>query len=557
MNSKLFVKFKSRSGGLLGVVVGLFIASSALAQSIGQSDLSGPSSIEGKTAELLQSTPRQKRSKTKEPFGANLFSGGFGGEREDGLNPNYIISPGDQINLRIWGAVETNNMVTVDPQGNIFVPGVGPVTVGGTMNKNLNDKVTAAVRTVYTDNVSVYTSLNSTQPVAVFVTGFVVNPGRYAGIPSNSALHFLDRAGGIDSEKGSYRDIRVLRNSKIIASVDLYDFLLEGRIENVQFTDGDTIVVGQRGNVVSVSGDVNNPAMFEFMDEAIPGNNISKAVLLKPGVTYVGVSGIRQSQPFSVYLPIDEFEQMKLQDGDLLAFRTDMHDQVIVVDVEGSFDGPSRFAVPRNTRLPELLDYIPVDIELTDTASVSIKRLSIQERQQASLDNSLRRLESQYLTASSQTDSEAAIRAQEAKMISEFVQRARQVEPNGRLVVARDARVADVLLQNGDVITIPSKNDSVLLSGEVLVAQAMLFEPGIKARTYIQRSGGFSNQADEKRIVLVHANGEVTTGANPDVRAGDEIIVLPKVHVKNLQIASVIVDIMYKIAVAASVAVKL
>lgn len=542
---------------LLGMVFGLVVSSSALAQSIGQTDIPIATSAAGKTAELLQATPRPKRSKKAEPFGANLFRGGFGGEREDGLNPNYIISPGDQINLRIWGAVETNNMVTVDPQGNIFVPGVGPVTVGGTLNKNLNDKVTAAVRTVYTDNVSVYTSLNSTQPVAVFVTGFVVNPGRYAGIPSNSALHFLDRAGGIDPEKGSYRDIRVLRNSKVIASVDLYDFLLEGRIENVQFTDGDTIVVGQRGNVVSVSGDVNNPAMFEFLDSVVPGASIAKAVLLKPGVTYVGVSGIRDAEPFSVYLPFAEFGQMKLQDGDQLAFRSDMHDQVIVVDIEGSFDGPSRFAVPRNTRLPELLDYIPVDIELTDTVSVSIKRLSIQERQQASLENSLRRLESQYLTASSQTDGEAAIRAQEAKMISEFVQRARNVEPNGRLVVSRNEQVADVILQNGDVVTIPPKSDSVLLSGEVLVAQAMLFEPGVKARTYIQRSGGFSNQADEKRIVLVHANGEVTTDANPMVRAGDEIIVLPKIHVKNLQIASVIVDIMYKIAVAASVAVKL
>jgi len=541
----------------LGVLLCCLLASAASAQSIGQSDPVVPTNTAGQTAELLQAPVEPSGPPMAEPFGANLFRGGFSGEREDGLNPDYAISPGDLINLRIWGAIELNSNVVVDPQGNVFVPGVGPVNVGGTLNMHLNDTVAAAVRNVYTDNVSVYTSLNSTQPVAVFVTGFVVSPGRYAGIPSSSTLHFLDRAGGIDAGKGSYRNIRIMRGDTVLAQVDLYDFLFDGRIANVQFRDGDTIVVGKRGNVVSVAGDVNNPAMFEFMAPVIKGADIAQSVLLKPGVTYVGVSGIRVSQPFSVYLPFAEFAQTELRDGDQLAFRSDMHDDVIVVDIEGSFSGPSRFAVPRDTRLPELLDHIPVDIELTDTLSVSIKRLSIQERQRSSLESSLRRLESQYLTASSQTDGEAAIRAQEARMISEFVARARQVEPNGRLVVTRNRKVADVLLQNGDVITIPSRSDSVLLSGEVLVAQAMLFEPGTGARSYIERSGGYSNQADKKRIVLIHANGEVTTSKNPVVRPGDEIIVLPKVHVKNLQIASVIVDIMYKIAVAAAVAVKL
>jgi len=539
------------------VLAALLVSNPVAAQSIGQTDIPVSADTAGTTAELLQAPQQSSAPAMAEPFGASLFRGGFSGEREDGLNPDYLISPGDQINLRIWGAVELNNMVTVDPQGNIFVPGVGPVQVGGTLNQHLNETVAASVRNVYTDNVSVYTSLNSTQPVAVFVTGNVTSPGRYAGVPSSSALYFLDRAGGINAQTGSYRDIRVMRGDTKLAQIDLYDFLTEGRIEHIQFKDGDTIVVGRRGNVVSVAGDVGNPAMFEFLSPSISGADIARSVLLKPGVTYVGVSGIRNSQPFSVYLPYAEFGKTDIRDGDQLAFRSDMHDEVIVVDIEGSFEGPSRYAVPRNTRLPELLDHIPVDLELTDTASVSIKRVSIQERQQASLENSLRRLESQYLTASSQTDGEAAIRAQEARMITEFVARARQIEPNGRLVVTRNQTVADVMLQNGDVITIPRKSDSVLLSGEVLVAQAMLFEPGVKARTYIDRSGGYSNQADRKRIVLVHANGEVTTAENPVVRAGDEIIVLPKVHVKNLQIASVIVDIVYKIAVAASVAVQL
>jgi len=542
----------------LFAIVTCLYTGSVIAQSISSGDITVPVSETDSAAALLQSpdTSADKSAET-EPFGANLFQGGFSAEREDGINPDYLIAAGDSINLRIWGAVEINTVSVVDPQGNIFVPGVGPVEVGGTPNRMLNDRVTAAVRTVFTDNVSVYTSLNGSQPVAVFVTGFVHNPGRFAGIPSNSALFFLDRAGGIDPERGSYRDIRVLRDSKEIAQVDLYDFLVKGIIKNVQFKDGDTIVVGQRGNTLSVTGDVNNPAQFEFSESTIKGGDIVESVLLQPGVTYVGVSGIRAAEPFSTYLPFEEFKNFTLADGDQLFFKADNHDNVIVVDVEGMFEGPSRFAIPRNTRLPELLDYIPVDIELTDPQSVSIKRKSIAERQRASLESSLNRLEARYLTASSQTDAESVIRAQEAKLITEFVNRARKVEPNGRLVVANGETIADVVLQNGDVITLPERSESVLLSGEVLVTQAMLYRKDRPAREYIANSGGFSLQADRERIVLIHANGEVTTAENPIVRAGDEIIVLPKVPVKNLQIASVIVDILYKVAVAASVAVAL
>lgn len=531
------------------------------AQSLSLADVPSQTPDSQASQVMQQSTAgtagQNRGSPELEPFGSNLFNGGFSAEREDGVNPDYIVSRGDQISLRVWGAVEYNDVPTVDLDGNIFVPGVGPVKVAGVANRNLNEHVTNAVRTVYTDNVNVYTSLNGAQPVAVFVTGFVSNPGRFAGIPSNSVLYYLDRAGGIDRNRGSYRDVRVMRDNRLVAQIDLYRFLTRGEMSRLQFKDGDTIVVGRRGGVVSVTGDINNPAQFEFLQQSVKGRELSESVLMTPGVTHVGVSGIRNGEPFSVYVPLTEFGAMDIQDGYALSFRSDVHEQFIVVDVEGSHLGPSRYAVPKHTRLPEILDYIPVDRELTDTASVSIKRLSIAERQRESLENSLRRLETQYLTASSQTDAEASIRAQEARMIGEFVARARKVEPNGRLVVSRAGSVADVTLQNGDVITLPRKSDSVLLSGEVLVTQAMLYQQGMKARAYIEKTGGFSQQADQKRIVLVHVNGEVTTGENPVVRPGDEIIVLPKVPVKNLQIASVIVDILYKIAVAASVAVQL
>lgn len=554
--SQITVLLEHRVNRILLLLVAFVLASPLYAQSVGGSSLDVDTEASDDAAELLRQGQDLAAEKAK-PFGANLFNGGFSNDREDGLNPDYIVQPGDRVSVRIWGATQFSDHLTVDPQGNIFIPTVGPIMVAGTSNKDLNQRVSKSVATVFTDNVRVYTSLDGSQPVAVFVTGFVSNPGRFAGIPSNSALHFIDRAGGIGAEQGSYRDIKILRNGAPIASIDLYEFLLSGKMPAVQFKDGDTIVVGSRGSTVEVTGDVSNAAVFELSSQSIVGRELMDMALLSPGVGFAGVSGVRNGKTFSSYISLAEFAVMELQNGDSIHFRTDQHDEVIVVEVEGAHRGPSRFAVPRNTRLRELLDYIEIDPELSDAGSVSLKRKNIANRQKASLEESLQRLEARYLTASSQTDRESMIRAQEAQLIGQFVQRARKVKPNGRLVVANNGDIANVMLQSGDTISIPSRSDSVLLSGEVLVSQAMLYKDGQSAREYIARSGGFTSQALEERIVLVHTNGEVSSGKNPEVRPGDEIIVLPKVPVKNLQIASTIVDILYKIAVAASVAVRL
>lgn len=510
-------------------------------------------------AELLQEPAANAAGSELDllPFGARLFRGGFSNDREDGLNPNYLIQPGDRISVRIWGATEFNESLVVDHQGNIFVPTVGPILVKGVSNRDLNRRVASAVAGVFTDNVKVYTSLDGSQPVAVFVTGYVSMPGRFAGIPSNSVLYFLDRAGGIDALKGSYRSIEIQRDGQTITTLDLYSFLHSGDLPTVQFQDGDTIVVGRKGSTVTVTGDINNEGLFEFIGPVINGVQLSELSMIRAGVSHVGVSGIRNGESFSSYLSISEFRTAQLRDGDEVHFRADQNDSVIVVEVEGAYQGPSRYAVAKNTRLQDLLDYIEVDHELANIAAVSLKRQQVAMRQRAALNESLRRLQSRYLTASSQTDAESAIRTREAELINQFVKTAGQVEPNGRLVVARNGEVANVLLQSGDTITIPARSESILLSGEVLISQAILYEPGLRALDYIKRSGGFSTQADTDRLVVVHTNGAVSSGRNPEVRVGDEIIVLPRVPVKNLQIASTIVDIIYKVAVAASVAINL
>ncbi len=491
------------------------------------------------------------------PFGANLFTGGFRGAMGDGLNADYRIKPGDQITVRAWGAFEFDRVLPVDAQGNIFIPGSGPLNVEGQNSQQVDGSVRGAITSVYPDNVEVYTNLQGVQPVAVFVTGYVENPGRYAGTPNDSLLYFLDQAGGIDQDLGSYRQIRVVRDDRTVATVDLYDFLINGTIARPQFQDGDTIVVEERGPAIAVVGDVHREHRYELIGNQLSGAEIINLARLRSGVSHVLLRGDRDDGPIAQYFPINLFAGQTVRSGDEVVFSADQRSETIVVEVEGSYYGPSRFALPRNARLSELLDAIAVPENMTAVESVSLQRESVRQQQEQSLQDSLRRLETTYLGASSRTDQEAQIRLREAELIERFIERARELEPSGRLVVASSDGITDIRLQDGDVITIPEISDSVLISGEILVPQAAVYRPGMSVIDYVESAGGFTERADRDQILLVRQNGAVEHARNTPLRPGDEILVMPKAPTHNLQLASTLTQILFQIAVTTRVALDL
>ena len=502
----------------------------------------------------LQPSPQKARPVEQSllPFGSNLFDGGFQGEREDGLNPDYTVQPGDRITLRLWGATDFSGAVVVDTQGNIFIPEIGPIQVKGVKNSRLNQRIASAIKTVFTSNVNVYTNLEGTNPVLVYITGFVQRPGAYAGVASDSILFFLSRAGGIDKARGSFRDISVRRGGKEIASSDLYQFLISGILARPQFIDGDTIIVREKGAVVRAYGEVRNAFEFEIPKQGVAGNKLLAMVRPEATVSHVTLTGIRGDSPVSKYLNIQDFSKMTLFDGDEVIFEEDRHTPTITVRIEGSHLGPSRFSVPRGTTLLELLKYVEVDPALAAVNAIQIRRESVRVRQKQALEDSLRRLETTVLGASSATDAEAKIRVQEAQLISQFVARAREVEPRGVLVVAHDGELADIKLQNDDIVSIPERSNVVLVSGEVMVPQALVLRDGDTYQSYIDRVGGYSDRADESRALIIRQNGEVILHNGAPVLPGDEIMVLPKVPVKNLQMVATISQIIFQIALAAA-----
>jgi len=488
------------------------------------------------------------------PFGADLFQGNFAKGVFDELNGDYVIMPGDRIIVRLWGAHKFDGVLDVDAQGNLFLPEVGPVPVVGLKHAQLPQVVAERVRSVYTNNVEVYTNLINTQPVALYVTGFVTRPGRYAGGPTDSMLYYLDQAGGIDAERGSFRNIRILRDGRLLVKVDLYPFILDGSLPRPRLEEGDVILVGERGAGVIAQGQVRNSARFEFPSDArITGRQLADLATPLHKVSHVSVVGARNGAPYNTYVAIEEFQQMTLEDGDAVNFLADTPGVTIMVAATGAIVGASRYPVKKDTRLLELLYYIPVEPELANLNGIHINRKSVAEQQKKALEESLRRLEESSLTATSQSVDEANIRVREAELIAQFVAKAHSVKPVGTVVVGHDGKLRDINLEDGDVVVIPAKSDVVLISGEVIMPQAVVYSEGKNSRDYIALAGGFSHRADQRHILVAKPNGEVLSAAETNIAPGDHIMVLPKFHTKNLQTLKDISQILYQIAIATRV----
>ncbi len=490
------------------------------------------------------------------PYGANLFAGGYETERTDGLNDNYLVAPGDKINIWLWGAISYSDVVTVDNQGNIFVPEIGPIRVENIKASEVNRYVASQIKKVYTNNVSVYVNLLTATPVSVFLSGPVIRPGQYAGMASDSLLYFLKRAGGVDPERGSYRSIQIKRNGRVLVDVDLYDFIRSGHLPNVSFKDGDVILVTPQKPAITVSGGVRNPFRFELKQEKSLGSKLIEFSRPLAKISHVGVIGNRSNGPFSLYMPYNDFQSFELEDGDKVIFNDDLHAQVMDIQVSGSYLGPSYFAVQKRTKLHDLLNYIPVDPVLANIGSIYVLRQSVAERQKQMIEESLDRLERSVFTSPASSDGEATIRAKEAEMVLQFTERARKAEPLGKVVVSDSGHVANILLEQGDVIVIPNKTDLIQIGGEVLMPQAVVYNQDATIDDYIAWAGGFTERAEDARIAIVRANGLVEFDSPDPIRKGDQVLVLPKVDTKTMQAVKDITQIIYQIAIAANVAVK-
>ena len=531
------------------------------ASSQGSSQASPPETV-GEIRPDPQQSAVSAVNRDSQAFGASLFTGAFARQGPTQFNPDYLVAVGDSIRLRLWGSATFDDVLLVDPQGNIFIPAVGPVKILGVRNQDLQSVIEKAIHKMFRANVYSYANLSEAQPVRVYVGGFVKRPGLYNGTSMDSLLHYLDQAGGIDPERGSFLNIQVKRGAQIRTNMNLYDFLLEGRIPQVQLADGDIIFVSPRQKTVTVSGLAENAKRFEFSGTELNGADLVKLAKPFPLATHVRVTRNTGTIRNLEYYPLDQARSLQLSDGDELAFTADKRPGTITVRVEGEHQSSQEYQLPYGTRIGELLKRIQYS-ERSDVANLQLFRLSVKDRQKLILQTSLKSLEAAALSARSGTNEESQLRTNEAALILQWVERAKDIEPMGQVMIAQVNQRDDLLLENGDIVRVPVKDGLVLVGGEVMFPNTVPFESELSAQDYIERAGGFTQNADASKVIIAHRDGSFIENKDgffskaPKVRPGDHILVLPKIDVKSRQMAKEITQMLFQLALMAGVVTNL
>ena len=241
-----------------------------------------------------------------EYFGYNLFKNiptSFEPSETGAVDPGYIIGPGDNLRLSIWGAAEFQYQLIVDQQGNVFIPTAGQFFVSGTTYESLQKKLTIYLSKFYEgltgDPPTIFLdiTLSKLKPIKIFVTGEVSQPGGYNISSFATVFNALYSVGG-PLTSGSLRDIRVIRNNKVLTTVDIYDYILKGQlIGDVRLQNNDMIFIPPRKKSVSISGEVFRPAIYELKE----GENLSKIIEFAGGLNataYTGRIQINRIVPF-------------------------------------------------------------------------------------------------------------------------------------------------------------------------------------------------------------------------------------------------------------------
>lgn len=273
----------------------------------------------------------------------------------------YVLSSGDVLRLTLWGEVELSMDLTVDPAGRVLLPRAGPVPVAGLRMAEARERVRRALEGVYAGlraqppRMGVDLALLRVPPIGVFLVGEVERPGLYTLSAGSSVVHALYAAGG-PSVRGTLRAVRVVREGRLVAELDLYGYLLEGRLEpDVRLQDGDVVFVGLRRSTVAVEGAVRRPGLYEVL----PAERLSALLQMAGGLlpeayakrAYLErtLSGEPEPVRRALEVPLERvlsgLEDMELADGDrvLVLRRGDEVENTVIAT--GAIHRPARLAL--------------------------------------------------------------------------------------------------------------------------------------------------------------------------------------------------------------------
>ena len=442
---------------------------------------------------------------------------------------DYVLGPGDEILLNLWGGVEANLRLEVDRTGRIAIPRIGTVSVAGLRFADLRQAIARRASGQFR-NFDLSVALGQARAIRVYVTGFVQRPGAVTVNGLSTVLRALMAAGG-PAPVGSYRNIQLRRGGSLVATFDLYDLMLRGdRAGDRALRSDDVIHVSAVGPQVGVIGSVNKPAVFELRG----GETVSEVIAMAGGLSAVA------NRSSAVIHRLDERSGQALRDvdlakdgkrpldnGDVLRVLNvaDMARPVLRqskrVRVEGEVQRPGDYVLPAGSTLRDALAAAGGTTPEAYLFGTEFTRESVRITQINNYERALRELESEF-TRAAVTRKEKVVPPNDdtvGRNVAQIklIERLRSVQPSGRVVlqmVETDAQLPPLPVDDGDRVLVPAKPSTVNVYGSVFNSGSFLFAPGRSLEQYLGQAGGPTRSADKGSVFVIRANGSVVSNRN-------------------------------------------
>lgn len=429
--------------------------------------------------QLIEKLSRDK----KKVFGRDIFNRNdltFEPNMNIATPQNYILGPGDAVYVDVYGASQKSFEVTVSPDGYINLDGFGPVQVSGMTVAQANARVKSQLGQRYSSS-QIKLTVGQTRTITVNVMGEVNMPGTYTLSAFATVFHALYMAGGIN-DLGTLRNIKVFRNGRIISVVDIYDYILNGKMTgNVRLTDNDVIVVGAYDCLVNITGKVKRPMFYEMK------SNESLQSLLRYAGGFAGDAytktvrvNRKNGKQYSIY-NVNEFDMssFRMADDDSVSVDSVIARYENMVEIKGAVFRPGMYQVGSDINsVRTLIEAAEGVTEVAFTPHAIIHRMRKDRRLEVI-----------------------------------------PVDLDGIM----EGRVADIPLQNEDVLFIPTKQDvqeeqTLTIYGEVQYPGTYKFAENETLEDFVLQAGGLKDIASTVRVDVAR---RIT---NPKATATDSLL---------------------------------
>ena len=406
----------------------------------------------------------------EEPEGRKVFGRDIFNNKELTFEPNmniatpqnYRLGPGDVVYIDIYGASQKTVEATVTPDGTVVIEGFGPVQVNGLTVAQANARLKSTLGARYSSS-KVRLTVGQTKTIMVNVMGEVKTPGTYTLSAFASVFHALYMA-GVTNDIGTLRNIKVFRNNKLVTTVDIYDYILNGKLSgNVRLADNDVIVVGPYDCLVNVAGKVKRPMFYEMKKSESVGTVLKYAGGFTGDAYKKSVKVVRKAGSKYSIFNVGEFDvnTFKIEDEDSIAVDSVIPRYSNMVEIKGAVFRPGMYQVGGDiTGVRSLLEHAD---GVTEDAFVK----------------------------------HAVMHRMKFDRTLEVI----QVDVEGIMT----GRVADIPLKNEDVLYIPSKKDlleqqTLTIHGEVLYPGTYAFADNTTVEDLIIQAGGLTDAASVMKV---------------------------------------------------------